>query len=38
MPPAQAVLGFVADTGVTEPALLAELETVLEGLAAEKRR
>ena len=36
MPPGQAVLGFVADTGVTDVALLAELETVLRDLAEEK--
>ena len=35
IPPGQAILGFVADTGVTDPALLAELEAVLEDLAAE---
>ena len=36
MSPAQAVLGFVADTGVTDPALLAGLEAVLTDLAEEK--
>ena len=35
MPPGEALLGFVADTGVTDPELLAELETVLRDLAAE---
>ena len=31
------ILGFVADTGVTDPALLAELEGVLTDLAGERR-
>ena len=36
--PAEAVLGFVADTGVTDAALLAELEQVLTDLEREVRR
>ena len=38
MSPGDAVLAFVADTGVTDAALLAELEAVLEELAAERKR
>ena len=38
MSPGQAILGFVADTGVTDVAMLAELETVLRNLAAENGR
>ena len=38
MPPGQAIIGFTADTGVNDPALLAELETVLRNLAAENGR
>ena len=38
MPPPEAILGFVADTGVADPALLAELERVLTDLAAERGR
>ena len=37
-PATAAVLGLVADTGVTDVALLAELETVLPNLAGEKGR
>ena len=38
MAPAEAVLGFVADTGLDDAALLTELETVLTDLAQEVRR
>ena len=36
MPPGQAILGFVADTGITDAAMLAGLERVLTDLAGEK--
>jgi hypothetical protein len=37
MAPSEAMLGFVADTGMADPAILAGLEAVLRDLAAEVR-
>jgi hypothetical protein len=38
MPPGGVILGFAADTGITDPDVLSGLEAALQRLAEEKKR